>query len=104
MRDESTHATTHATHVPEGACATLEVEMYIKATLLERDAVAAAPIKVRYDSGVVPLTGFVGTAAERDRAAAIACDTAPRVRISTSPGISAALIADATCAGAASSS
>lgn len=59
----------------------VRVEMAVKRALLDDGEVAAAPIRVSYEAGVLRLGGFVESAAERARAERIAARAAPGARI-----------------------
>lgn len=65
---------------PEPARA-VRAQMDVKAALLEAEQVAAAPVRVEYESGRIRLTGFVETEAEKARAADAARGAVPDLEV-----------------------
>ncbi|MEX2495859.1 MAG: BON domain-containing protein [Woeseia sp.] len=59
----------------------VRAQMQVKAALLEAEQVAAAPVRVEYESGRVRLTGFVETEAEKKRAGEVAKRAVPDVEV-----------------------
>lgn len=77
----SSCATSDVPKPQEEDVAAVRAQMEVKAALLDADEVAAAPIRVEYESGRVRLTGYVETDAEKQRAAEVAKRAVPDVEV-----------------------
>lgn len=74
-------ATSDVQKPEEEDAAAVRAQMEVKAALLDEERVAAAPIRVEYESGSVRLTGFVETEAEKQRAAEVAKRAVPDLEV-----------------------
>lgn len=74
-------ATTDVQKPEEESAAEVRAQMTVKAALLDDEHVAAAPIRVDYESGRVRLSGFVETEDEKQRAGEVATRAAPDLEI-----------------------
>jgi osmotically-inducible protein OsmY len=77
----SSCATSEVQTPEEDDAAAVRAQMEVKVALLDEEQVAAAPVRVEYESGSVRLTGFVETEDERQRAGEVAKRAVPDVEV-----------------------
>lgn len=77
----SSCATSEVQKPEEDDAAAVRAQMEVKAALLDEEQVAAAPVRVEYESGSVRLTGFVETEDEKQRAGEVAKRAVPDVEV-----------------------